>query len=329
MHTVEYETRTLEDISKIWSTYSTTWNSDACTPSVDFTYKESEKPLLLLGDHEIPLSEDTCNRLCTFYGIPTAFFKRLTVEEKHYVLNARIDHTIGEVTITYNRWGLVDIRKPSQPRLEAEHYLAAARRVMSRHSEVIDAVLTPDVLHLDVLHPHASDGIQPGIRITQNRKANLSPVVSPLLHHTATSSLIHIPDASLRIDSRGQSVERIADLLAGLTLRADARLHTDTEAFLDLVNTPLGNDQERMTRLNRVAEEHKLPARSLAQVTAAVASTEEPNLQHLVLAIANAANAPALEEERKRGARTKLQAIAGAVVNDHAARCSKCYALAV
>lgn len=327
MHTREFEIRTIEDLSKMWANYHATWNSDASTPSVDFTYEDSERPLLILGDHEIPLSEDTTARLCTFYGIPTAFFKRLMNSEKHFILNSRIDYAVGEVTIDYNRHGVVDVRKPSQPRLEAEHFLSALERAMSRHAEVIDSLWSTDAMYVDVLHPMATDGIQPGLRIAQNRKANLSPTVSPLLYHAATTSLIQIPDASLRIDSRNQSVERIADLLAGEALRANARLDTDTEAFHALAHASLKG--EAMTRLNRIAEEHKLPARSLAEITSTLASDEEPTLQHLVLAIANAAHAPALAEPHKRNARTKLQTIAGAVVNDHAARCTKCYALAV
>ena len=327
MHTRVIETKTLEEISRRWTIHYRTWNSDASAPRVDFTREEAETPLLLLGDHEIPLSEDTTARVCTFYGIPTAFFKRLLREEQHYILNSRMDYAVGEVSIAYNSRGLVDIRKPSQSRLESEHVLQAIHQAMSRHSEVIEAVWSPDALHLDVLQPTASDGIQCGLRFTQNRKANLAPTVRPLLFHTDSTSLLEIPDASLRIDARNQSAERIAELLGAEAQRAAARLQHDADAFRDLANTTI--DGDRITRLHRVAEEHNLPVRPLADITAALSRADTPTLQHLALAIANAANASALADPHKRALRGRLQAVAGAVVTDHAARCSKCYALAV
>lgn len=327
MHSRDFTPRTLTEIAEEWGTHHRTWNSDACTPTVDFQ-EDAENPVFLLGALSVALDRDSTARLCTFYGIPTAFFRRLVTAEKHSLLNSRIDHAVGEITVTYNRHGLVDVRRPSQPRLEPEHILAAAERAMPPGSEVVDAWWTSDDMRLDILAPltggRLDNGMQRGLRFSQNRKTNLSPTVRPLLLDTASGCFVEIPDRSLRIDARGQSVEKIADLLGGEALRAASRVADDAEAFRALSHVSLATD--RVTRLNRIASEHGMPARPLAAVTAAVCAAESPTLRDVVLAISGAANAPALVPHSKRGLRTRLQAVAGAVVTDHAVRCRSCYA---
>lgn len=327
MHLRAPATTTLDDVAKDWSTMDRTWNSDACVPEADFT-PGSADPTLRLGDHTLRLDEGAIARLCAFYGIPAAFFRRLTAREQHYVMNSRISHAEGEVTITYDQVGLVDIHRPTQPRLDPGHFLQAARRLYPAAATVLDYWVDADDLRLDVLSPHPLEhGLRGGLRLAQNRKQNLAPTVAPLLFHEETTSVIHITDPSLKIDARreGQSPERLAQVLTSQALRADARLSADASALVDLDHVSIAED--RLTRLQRAAEEHGLPVRPLAGISAALAAEDKATLLTLVLAIANAANGPKLAASGQRAARTRLQTIAGALVIDHAERCPACHAL--
>jgi hypothetical protein len=326
----EPATDTLASITGQWKTRDREWTSDACVPSVDFAKGHQVEPTLSLGDHELTLDGEAIAQLCAFYSIPTAFFGRLTSREQHFVMNARIDHAEGEVTIAYNDMGITDVRKPTQPRLDVEEFIRIAHRLFPSSATVLDQWITHDDLRLDVIAPtplpdFPGAAVYGGVRLAQNRKQNLAPTVSPILFHEPTTSVIQIPDHSLRIDGRGISIEKIAQRLAAEALRAEARLPKDAEHLANLMHTPIGGD--RITRLHRVAAEHGLPVRPLADITVTLSRTDEPTMLDLVLAIANTANSPKLlTDPGKSAMRAKLQAIAGAVVIDEAERCDSCHA---
>jgi hypothetical protein len=326
MHLREPSTITLRDLDFAWKNRDREWTSDACVPTVDFPQAPGVEPTVLLGDHEITLDEKAIELLCAFYQIPTAYFRRITPEERHYVMNMRMQHALGEVTITYGDQGVTDVRKPTKPRLEAEEFVRIAHRLCPPSSTVLDAWVTADELRLDVISRDVEDGIRGGLRFSQNRKQNLAPTVAPLLFHEDTTTVIEIPDPSLKIDARGVSVDKIGERLAAEALRADARLYKDAEHLLSLRSTSIAGD--RIIRLHRIAAEHKMPVRPLADITVALSRNDEPTLLDMALAIANTANSPKiLQDPDKRKLRATLQHIAGAVVVDEAERCSSCHAL--
>jgi hypothetical protein len=326
MHLREPSTTTLADLDRTWKNRDREWTSDACVPSVDFPKAPGVEPTVLLGDYEITLDEKAIELLCAFYQIPTAYFRRITPEERHFVMNMRMTNALGEVTITYNDRGLTDVRKPTKPRLESEEFVRIAHRLYPASSTVLDAWVTADELRLDVLGRHVDDGIWGGLRFSQNRKQNLAPTVAPILFHDVTTSVIEIPDRSLKIDARGVSVDKIGERLAAEALRADARLPKDAEHLLGLQRSSIAGD--RIIRLHRIADEHNMPVRPLAEITVALSRTDEPTLLDMVLAISNTANSPKiLQDPDKRKLRATLQHIAGAVVVDEAERCNSCHAL--
>jgi hypothetical protein len=326
MHLREPSTTTLADLDFAWKNRDREWTSDACVPRVAFRDDAQYEPKLLLGDYEITLDDKGTELLCAFYQVPTAYFRRITPAERHFVMNARMDHAEGEVTITYNDLGVTDVRKPTKPRLEAEEFVRIAHRLYPASSTVLDAWVTADELRLDVLGRHVEDGIWGGLRFGQNRKQNLAPTVAPILLHEDSTTVVEIPDPSLKIDARGVSVDKIGERLAAEALRADARLHMDAQHLLRLGGTSIAGD--RIIRLHRIAAEHKLPVRPLADITVALSRNDEPTMLDMALAIANTANAPKiLQDPDKRKLRATLQAIAGAVVVDEAERCSSCHAL--
>lgn len=326
MHLREIPTTTLADLDRSWRSRDREWTSDACVPRVAFRDDAQYEPKLLLGDYEITLDDQAIALLCAFYQVPTAYFRRITPAERHFVMNARMDHAEGEVTIAYSDLGVTDVRKPTKPRLEQEEFVRIAHRLYPSTATVLDAWVTADELHLDVLNHAVEDGIRGGLRFTQNRKQNLAPTVAPILFHEDTTTVIEIPDPSLKIDARGVSVDKIAERLAAEALRADARLHNDAQHLMTLGRTSIAGD--RIMRLHRVAAEHGLPVRPLADITVTLSRNDEPTMLDLALAIGNAANNPKIAmDPTKRAVRAKLQAIAGAVVADEAERCASCHAL--
>ncbi|PPS89535.1 hypothetical protein [Streptomyces sp. MH60] len=326
MHLRELPTRTLADVAVAWKHHDREWTSDACVPRADYARAPQQEPILILGDHEITLDEQASARLCAFYQIPTAYFRRITPAEQHFVMNARMDHAEGEITITYNDLGITDVRKPTKPRVEADEFVRIAHRILPASATVLDAWVTADELRLDVINHDVEDGIRGGLRFGQNRKQNLAPTVAPLLFHEDTTTVIEIPDPSLKIDARGISVDKIAERLAAEALRAAARLHSDAQHLLRLANISIAGD--RITRLHRVAAEHGLPVRPLSDITIALSRSDEPTMLDLALAIGNAANSPKLTlDSTKRAVRIRLQTTAGALVVDEAERCASCHAL--
>lgn len=326
----EPATETLASVAGQWKTRDREWTSDACVPTVDFAKGHQVEPTLSLGDHELSLDGEAIAQLCAFYAIPTAFFGRLTAREQHFVMNSRIDHAEGEVTIAYTDTGITDVRKPTQPRLDAEEFVRIAHRLFPSSATVLDHWITPDDLRLDVLDNSLAlpAGLFGGIRLAQNRKQNLAPTVAPILFHEPSTSVIQITDHSLKIDARGVAIEKIAERLAAEALRAEARLPQDAHHLANLMDISIGGD--RITRLHRVAAEHSLPVRPLADITVRLSRTDDPTMFDLVLAIANTANSPKLlQDPGKTAMRAKLQAIAGAIVTDQAERCESCHAALV
>jgi hypothetical protein len=318
------EALTLDELAEEWNSLDRTWSADACVPEVDLTYDEHETPVIKLGDHAIPLNEDAVDRLCGFYKIPTAFFGRITVEERQYVLSHRIQHAPGEIEITYNRTGVTDVRTPAQSRLEPEQFIDVAARLYPG-AEVIDYWATADDLRLDIACTTELHGVHQGLRIHQNRKQNLAPTIAPLLIHAASTSVLQVPDPSLKVTVKKRTAEQVVEQLYGEGLRAGARFRSDVESLEALRHESIAED--RIQRLHRVADEHGLPVRQLAELTATLSATDEPTLYDLAITIANVANSPKLADPSKRGARTRLQTIAGALVTDHADRCTTCHAI--
>ncbi|GAA1979008.1 hypothetical protein [Kitasatospora viridis] len=321
---------TLAELATKWTSRTRSWTSDACTPEVDLLREGSERPTISLGDHTIPLSEHGTDQLCAFYKIPKAFFHRLTRHEQHTLLNSRIHNTLGEVTITYtDKGGLAEVLRPAQPRLAPEQFVQAALAVLPPDSVVIDSWSTTADLRLDVLQPHSAtpgpDGhhISAGLRLGQNRAQNLAPWAAPLLHHS-NGTVLQIPDPALKIEARGASGDTLAELLAADAQRALARTENDQFALLDLARQSIAGD--RITLLNRIAAEQKIPARSMAGISTHLSRLTAPSKYDLVLAIADAANAANLIGTNHRGVRTRLQTIGGQLVAHHAERCSHCHA---
>lgn len=311
---------TLADLADAWTVRHRTWTGDACVLTVSLA---KGAPTVSFGTQELPLDPDGTKALVAFYGVPVAFFDRLTPEERHYLLNSRIDHTPGEISLTYTGRRLIDALKPSQPRLEPAQFAAAAMAALPGDSKILECWNTPADLRIDALSPDGDpDGTQRGIRLGQNRKQNLAPWTAPILHNAKARALIHIPDPSLKIDARGADPQRIFELLSADVLRAWARTPHDMQALHDLSYEDV--TEHRITRLHRLGAEHNIPARCLPRMDAALSRLDRPSAYDLALTIAAAA---ADEDIPQPGLRLRLQTAAGRLVTDHAQRCSSCHAL--
>ncbi len=311
---------TLADLADAWKVHHRSWTGDACILTVSL----AEGPqTVTFGAKELPLDGIGLQALLSFYGIPLAFFDRLTGEERHYLLNSRIDHTPGEITLTYTSHHLIDALKPSQPRLDPFQFAMAATTALPSDSKILESWNTPTDLRIDVIAPDGDpDGTQRGIRIGQNRKQNLAPWATPILYHAPSGAVVHITDPSLKIDARGADSDTLFNLLSSDVLRAWARTPHDLEALADLNHESVA--QQRITLLHRIGAEHKIPGRYLPRMDAHLANLVDPTLQDVALTIAATAAAPDIPQA---GLRLRLQAAAGRIVTDHAQRCSSCHAL--
>lgn len=323
-------TTTLNDVAADWRLTARSWTSDACVPTVRIIPTEEEPeahPAILLGDHPVPLDEHGTDQLLNFYKIPLSFFHRLSRAEQEFILNSRIDHAEGEITVNYSRHGVVEALKPSQPRLHPMDFVDAALKIVNGDAPVAQYWSTNADLRLDVINPLATadapDGgtFTAGVRYGQNRKANTAPWVAPIMQHSS-GAIFQIPDPALKIEARKASAERIAERLCAEGIRAMARADNDLAAVTDLARVSIATD--RITILNRVGSEQNIPARPLAMATAQLARLDSPSMYDLALSIAQAAQ---MSTTLGENVRMRLQAVSGLLVAQHAERCGNCHAL--
>lgn len=327
---------TLAELATEWDSLNRVWNSDACVPEARFPHEDGDdRPdALLLGDLAVPLDDHGLDHVLIFYKIPNAFFRRQKAALQETLLNACIDAASDEVSITYNSRGIVEVLKPSQPRLHPLQFIEAARQAVPADARVIGYWLNAQDIRLDVVDPTRSRSIKsntlkpgstltPGVRFGQNRKQNLAPWVAPILQHSS-GAVLQIHDPSLRIEARRKTAETIAHLMTAEAVRAIERTDHDLDALVDLAGVDISAN--RITVLNRFGAEHKLPARPMAQLTTRFSRMSNTSMYDLALAVAEAAEADTLIGENNRNTRTRLQDAAGRIVADHAERCNRCFA---
>ena len=163
-----------------------------------------------------------------------------------------------------------------------------------------------------------------GVRIGMDMKHSLTPWTSTLLYRLACTNGYERLDIVSKIDGRGASSQEVLNQLEEAVEEAFSNAQREVKAFYDLRNTPVDNP-ERM--LARIAREHELPDRTLAALVERAASDAIPdnaNLFDVVNLITNTANDPSIRH--KSGPRRRLEQVGGAIISEHADRCSHCKA---
>jgi hypothetical protein len=131
-----------------------------------------------------------------------------------------------------------------------------------------------------------------------------------------------MPDATLKIDARGETVEDVINQLEEMAQRAFGEVEGDIAAFYDLRNVAVDNPERE---IRRIVREAKLPDRTLREMIDRVESDDlpdDPSMFDIINVVTNMANNPLIRN--KTGARRALETVGGNIVVDHAARCGHC-----
>lgn len=328
---------TLDDLHTQLDRRQITWGGGLHQVEVKLDRPEGER-VVRFGEHEVPATKSGLDVLAKFVNIPGPFFGKITPEEQEFLLNRRMSHTGGELTLAFDQDnGISEVRKPGQTVIEPVRLVDSAIRVLTGDALVVEDWLTGDDFRVDIIVPEGFDrfiGGDPGVgditrggvRIGQDRKNNLAPWVQGYTYRLVCTNGMELPDASLKVDVRHLDARQIEAAFEAEIRRATDRLEQDIQAFYDLRNEPVGDDPTGAMR--RVATERGLPARTVGRLEDMVPAmvTEangNPSMFDLVNVITNLANDPAMgvRSTTVRG----LQRSGGAVVHDHGTRCGTCH----
>lgn len=339
----EAPTQTLSDLADTWVTRDATWGGGLHNVAVDL---EAETPTIRLGEHEVRATKGGVAALGSFLEVPTKFLERVARDEQQWILSRRLERTAeANVTVTYTPdGGISEVMKSGQRRILPEQIVDVALNVLPEESMVTDAWVTGEDLRLDVIAPEGfrkgwggdtaageytwrgekrvGDITGGGIRLFQNRKANLAPGVQPYLYRLACTNGYEMLDLGIKVDARGLEIEEVLLNLTAEARRAFDRVEADIAAFYDLRSQRV--DSDRTGVLRRMTREAGLPARTVGTLEDLLpehlGDNTEPTMFDLVNLVTNYANAGV----RSTQART-LQQAGGHMIGDHAARCAACH----
>ena len=333
--TAEYPT--LDEVAEEWSRKTATWGGVGSDIHVSL---DQDEPKISFGDHEVDATKAGIEALAAQFQVPFKFLERVMPDEKPFILERRIERS-EEMNLIVNyttKDGIVEILPSGMKRLYPEDFIEVALDVLPGESTVVRHWSNPADLLLDVVVPEGFDqGIggdrkvgdisHGGIRIGQDRKRNLAPWTQTLIYRLACTNGMEIPDTTLKVDARGLETPEIVMALRAEARRAFEKVTETMQAFYDLREQRLGSDRTGILR--KAAQENALPERSVGALEDAltaylvdegVENPDDATMFHLVNLITNMANSPDLSPAEAR----RLQRVGGAMVNDHAARCSFC-----
>lgn len=338
MHVKELSGLTLEELANQVDLNYESWGGPLCEirPHLD-----DEQPHLEMGQNGPQVRLSTASEaavLAAYVNVPVAFFERSPAELQQYLLDYQIQHSADEnVRVSYRDGTLVEVQPADRQRVAPSQLVEVAMRTIDRTAPVVDWWSDTVDFRLDVAAPEGFDrgiGGDPavgditrgGIRIGQDRRKNLAPWVQPYLYRLVCTNGMEVTDSSLKVEARGASVDEVLILLEGEARRAFGRVEADITAFYDLRTRRLDADPQLVLR--RLAEEMGFKPRAIAHLVSLLPTLVASNGEFLtefdlVNFVTNEANAPELETSR--GPRTALQRAGGALVRDHANRCSTCH----
>lgn len=320
----------------------------ADTVDVEF-HMNADTPAIKIGEKEVPADAATLNTLGDYMGIPKSFHDRLrrTADAKTLdSLYSQVFRAQGGGIMSFHvadkgKGSLTGIFNPKQEPLDLARMARMAGEALgTQESPVERLVNTPADFAFDVRVPEAFDrgigGDKPtgrgknkvgditaaGVRAGVDLKHGLAPYVEPWFYRLFCTNGCGTVEPGLRIDARGQTMDEI---FAELSIRyAEAfRLADERIAhYYDLRNQRVDNP-ERAVRA--IARERDIPDRSVNRMLDRIPT--EPDFESdvtmfdVVNLITNEANNPAVTRD---GGRLILERVGGAVVTDHASRCSHC-----
>lgn len=288
-----------------------------------------------VGKDEIALPADQQNivTLGNHFSIPGAFLKRCDPELQEIVLNHHATAALGhEALFRYTDMTLVEVANPDIKRIDPRALVDAVAGIMTPDAEVLTFDVSDVAFRLDVISPSGyeigwggdkrkGDITGGGVRIFQDRKANLSPSCRRLLYRLVCTNGMEMAEEGAKLDARGKSLEDLMEAFTDIVADAFATVEHDIEAFYNLRHQKIDKPEQAVARYaaeNGIAD----------SVTVEVIKTV-PNLEldgafsmfDLVNLFTNQANDPKITTTKTRH---QLQGVGGEIVHEHRKRCSHC-----
>jgi hypothetical protein len=295
------------------------------------------------GNVEVPATAEGITQLADFANIPTKFAQRVLKEDPEFadlmfarLLRANPDN----VTVQYEpERGIKEVYKPSTLRVEPRRVIENVMHVMDPNSPVVEWWNTNGELRIDtVVEPNASFGVGGDFRVVDGRKVGditaggvrvgleqgHAPTVQPYLFRLACTNGYENYDDGLKVDARGATVEQVLADFERVANEAFGQVEAQIAAFYELQNQRIQGDVTQAVL--RIADERGLPARTAHALAARVPEITDDNggasMFDVVNLITNAANESRIRD--RRPVRRTLETVGGALITEHAARCSHC-----
>lgn len=328
MHMRETPTLTLDEVrEKIESRQGTSTMVENRAIHLDLVGDQT----ITLGEVELPATIQGVTAIGNWLEVPSAFLKRLDADIQQDLLTSMLDRQGAQVAQAfYSDHGVDMVRDPNTRVIEPRRIVEVAARVIDKTAQVVDFWSNPDEFRLDVIVPQDFDrGIggdrkvgditRGGIRIGQDTKRNLAPWVSEYMYRLFCTNGMERYDEQLKVDARGQSVDEVLQELEIMADIAFKRVENSIASFYELRNEKIDNPERTLLRM---AEEQNISARTMVEMAEIVPTLTDDDVSmfDLVNLITNQANAPGM----KSGPRRSLEQAGGAIVGEHADRCSHC-----
>lgn len=303
-------------------------------------------PTIKVGDRETLASETSMKAFGDLLQIPSAFMKRAESKVQAATMDSFLNEMLRNTLLKDARVALhgdyvQDIREWGRESITPAHLTKAALNVLDPASEVTRLVDEPGFFGFDVRVPETSesgviadgevydsregarvnDVTAGGIRMGLNIKQGLAPTVEEYLFRLACTNGMTMEDAGLKVDARGQTIEEVMLELENMAQIAFGRVEKTIQNFYDLRSQRVDNVERAIRAISR---EQGIPTRStmaLMDLAAGEDMPDDPTMFDVVNLVTNFANSPSITRD---GGRLILEGAGGAVVTDHAARCSHC-----
>ena len=281
----------------------------------------------------IPISVESVEAIANHLQVPTAFHKRLPADLRDTLVNEMFSREHNMANVRLNDSEIFYVREPSSKVIDPRRFIDVAAKVISPDAQVIDFRHTRDFFGFDVVAPEGFDrgqGGDPkvgditrgGIRFGQDTKQGLAPWVQRYMYRLICTNGMEVPDQTLKIDARGESVDDVIAALEQMAQLAFAKVEEDMVHFYAL-RDQIVDQPERM--MNRLARERNLSDRMRLQLVDAVPQIVQPDtpvtMFDLVNLATNQANNP---EHRQAGIRRQLERFGGDVTAHLSQRCTVC-----
>lgn len=288
---------------------------------------QDDDPYFTLNNHDVPATPTGLEQLARFAEIPPKFLMRLDKDEQEWLLKSRLERLAKPDTVVYwNDFGIQEVRPANEIRLDVADLVDQIMAKMPVASVVDSWWNTPEEFRLDVVVPEdytkgvggeVGDITRGGVRVGQNRKANLAPFVQPYLLRLVCTNGLEVPDSGIKVEARKLSEDEILSYFRHEVGRAFDRVEGDIRSFYDLKQTRFSDSQRAM---DKIAREAGLPERTVRELAASFPEDDQ-TMFDVINHITEYANGIS---NRASSSYRNLQIAGGSKVYDHSQRCENC-----